>query len=486
MLLLLIALAQLHGGDEVYRVADRKGFIQAVGSDRTIVIEAGAEIIISFSNDDSPLETPSFPEDIIDYPETPNVSWTYCRDGLSLVIYDVENLTIIGEGDRVPSLLAQPRYGFVLVLRDCSTIQLENIILGHTDYGYCENGVLGVENSTGISVEDCLLFGCGTEGLTIRNSSEFRFINSEISDCTGGIMSCFNSDGLSFENSIFRNNREYYGVDLYDCRSVIFRNCIFRNNYCDNSDGFFNNASMSTSPGSIVKLETCVFDGIACPKLYNSPDRFDVRDCLSMRIRSCDEEADFYRFKHFNPEDMIIEAVCPSGSALPFYENLEDFIPYDSIRREEPYGSFRVPVWMTGHISDEFGLLLLCSIGTRQMDNGIYRYEVIIDDVLGRTMWLNADEELIRIMSWPEFLCECFLSQINNTDNPMREEPEDAAAVIVLENIAGALLIEPNGVDWRGEWLLVESLNTPWAPVARGWVRWTDGDSLLIDYYLMY
>ncbi len=34
----------------------------------------------------------------------------------------------------------------------------------------------------------------------------------------------------------------------------------------------------------------------------------------------------------------------------------------------------------------------------------------------------------------------------------MREEPEDDAAVIVLENISGALLIEPNGIDWCGEW----------------------------------
>ncbi len=35
MLLLLIALALLHGGEEVYRVVDREDFIQAAGSDRT-------------------------------------------------------------------------------------------------------------------------------------------------------------------------------------------------------------------------------------------------------------------------------------------------------------------------------------------------------------------------------------------------------------------------------------------------------------------
>ncbi len=489
MLLLLIMLAQPlggPGGSQIYRVDDRDSFIQAIGSDRTIIIEEGAEIILSYSNENSLQGTSASSEDSIEYPETSSVSWRTSFDGTSLVIHDVENLIIIGEGDRESSLLVQPRYAFVLIFQDCSDLHLENITLGHTDYGYCYNGVLRIENSSDVSVENCLLFGCGVEGLTILNSSEFRFIDSEISDCTLGIMTCTGSDGLYFENSIFRNNRDEYGIDLYDCRDVAFYNCIFRNNFCSYCDGFFSNSSESTAPENIVILEACVFDGIACPALFNDSERFDVRDCNIMRIRSCYHDAGFYTFEQFHPEDLLIEAVCTAGFTLPFYENLDDSIPCDSIRREEAFPSFNLPVWMAGHITDGYERLVLRSIATRLMDNGNYRYEVIIDGALDRTMWVEDDEDLLRVMSWPEFLCTCLLSPINTTDNPLREEPDDNAAVIVPEGIQYGQLINPSGVDWRGEWLLVESLNAPWEPVEQGWVRWTDGDSLLIYYYLFY
>lgn len=259
MFLILLIIAQLQGPNEIYTVSDRESFIQAVGSNRTIVVTQGAPIILSYF------------EDTIQQ-ETEHVTWSLNSDGSSLVIHDVENLVITGEGSRESSLLAEPRYVFVVEFRNCQDIRIENLRMGHTVGGYCDSGVLGVKDCNGFTVKDCLLFGSGTEGLTIHDSQSFFMTSSEVSDCTYGIMTCINSDLLRFEECVFRNNREYYGVDLIRCTGVEFNRCLFRDNYCDFTPAFINSDSQD------LVLTECVFDRIESPGLF-SRDDFKIKYC---------------------------------------------------------------------------------------------------------------------------------------------------------------------------------------------------------------
>ncbi|MCD6588858.1 MAG: right-handed parallel beta-helix repeat-containing protein [Candidatus Fermentibacteraceae bacterium] len=66
--------------------------------------------------------------------------------------------------------------------------------------------MFGFSNCCDVVISDCDLFGCGTVGLELRDTSRFRFTNSIIRDCAYGIMEFINSHDLVFENSVFRDN----------------------------------------------------------------------------------------------------------------------------------------------------------------------------------------------------------------------------------------------------------------------------------------
>ena len=205
-----------------------------------------------------------------------------------------------------------------------------------------------------------------------------------------------------------------------------------------------------------------------------------------------------YPFPRFEPTDLITDVICPEGSICYFYEGVLDSIPFDSLARTDPFGYFNEPEWLTGAIRDEYGQLYLLCVGAVQVemmgyrpllldgeDPGriLYRLEVLADDVSGRTMWTNNDRSMLRLMTWPEFLCECFLVSDLGT-NPPRSAPSDSAAA--YSAAPGPADIECIG--WHGDWLLVRPLmeSPETAGFELAWIRWTKDDSLLVDYYLMY
>lgn len=269
MFMLLLVLAA-QSGEDVYRVSDRESFLAAIGPDRTIVIEQGAKIVLSILED--------FPEP----PEFPHVSWNPSFDGSSLVIQNLNDLIITGEGSRESSLMAEPRYVFVLEFQNCTGVTLRNLQLGHTTGGYCDSGVLGMSGCSDLTVDDCLLYGCGTEGLTVSTSQGLVVTSSDIVECTYGIMTCRDSEDLLFQDCVFRDNEEFYGVELFNCSGVNFSGCLFRNNYCYFTPGFMNNQSADP-----VRIEFSTFDSITCPLLFNG-ENFHLEDNEFLNVTETD------------------------------------------------------------------------------------------------------------------------------------------------------------------------------------------------------
>lgn len=221
LVLLFTVLPAFAAGPE-YVVSSRDEFLDAIGPDRTIVIDAGEIILVEIpppGDDESALFPSKHPN--------PHVSYQQEHDGVTVVVSDVSNMTIRGSGVLSSSLLAEPRYSFVIEFVDCSDLLISNLIAGHTSGGYCTNGVFGFSNCSDVVISDCDLFGCGTVGLDLLDSSRFRFTNSIIRDCAYGIMEFINSHDLLFENSVFRDNGEYFGVELRECGGIEFNSCSF-------------------------------------------------------------------------------------------------------------------------------------------------------------------------------------------------------------------------------------------------------------------
>ena len=209
------------------RVVVRTGneFLDAIGNNRTIVIMGQG-----FNISDALLERSDLQVDYDDMMLTKkNVFYVYETDGPELHIAGISNLTIEA-GDEVVSIVTDPRYANVLSFDKCNNITLKGLTLGHTEEGYCTNGVLAFKVCENINIERCDLYGCGTEGLNVDHCKNAKVYASKIRDCSYYIMHLHKSANISFDSCQFFRNREFEQISVSTCENVVFFNCMIANN----------------------------------------------------------------------------------------------------------------------------------------------------------------------------------------------------------------------------------------------------------------
>ncbi len=197
--------------NQAVEVTNPEEFIKAIKSNTTIRLKPGAHLL-------------SAAEDI----STENVKWEKIHDGSEPVISNIENLVI--EATEYTSILIDPNYVYVLHFNNCKNISIRNLTLGHTDKGYCIGGVLNFTDSSDITIEESILFGSGTYGITLERVKNFSMQNSLIKECTYGLLQIYNCSGITFTDSDFQDTGEF---DLIECNysDVLFERCGFlRNN----------------------------------------------------------------------------------------------------------------------------------------------------------------------------------------------------------------------------------------------------------------
>lgn len=206
-------------------------FIKALGSNREIVI----------CNEEGFLLTPTIQEmidngklkkfDRFSRAKQEGVLYEDETDGPQLILSGFKDLTIRTNSDERLCLEVTPRYVNVLTFISCSNLTLTNIYFGHTDEGYCSNGVLGFDDCHNVNITNCGLYGCGTEGIELRQSDNFTMQDSEIFHCSYHIMHLFSSKNCKFLNCAFYNNREYEQVTVDEnCEDVLYDHCVFTKN----------------------------------------------------------------------------------------------------------------------------------------------------------------------------------------------------------------------------------------------------------------
>jgi len=188
-------------------------FVNALGSDRTILLEPGVYNLSSVRQD-----------------YTNNVYWSEVFDGNELNLFQIENLTIQGSEKGQSSIVVDPRYAFVLVFEHSSNISISNIYAGHTDSGYCHGGVFSFRFCAGVKIENTHMYGCGTVGLDIQSVTDMSVKNSTIYECTYQIMAVRDSRNIRFENCVFRNNAGFDLVELNGVSNFVIDKSEFREN----------------------------------------------------------------------------------------------------------------------------------------------------------------------------------------------------------------------------------------------------------------
>ncbi len=236
--------AQPENRRKVYKVSTADEFLAAIGSDRIIEIVPTEPIIITDAVKNLYEKGELDKIDMFDYKVLPEGIICYDNyDGLALGIVGVENLTIRAKNqEKGAAIYSKPRYSDVLKFLYCESVSLERITLGHTDEGYCEDGVLGLVECADVTVDHCDLFGCGTEGIIATNCNVLWVMGSVIRDCSYHIMHLNECTDVHFDYCEFHDNRQFEQINIDGCDDVTFSNC----KIYDNQGTLFNITSPVT------------------------------------------------------------------------------------------------------------------------------------------------------------------------------------------------------------------------------------------------
>ena len=163
-------------------------------------------------------------------------------DGAELVIENVTGLTI-RTANRDTCIVTEPRWVNVLHFIGCEDITLEGFTAGHTDGAYCSGGVLCFENTKGVTVDGCSLYGCGTEGVTTYSCEDVAVTGSEIWNCSQGAAFIYDSKNVSFDNCDFHGITAEFGMfRTIDSDKFALLNSTIRDS---SGDVFFNSSRSS-------------------------------------------------------------------------------------------------------------------------------------------------------------------------------------------------------------------------------------------------
>lgn len=162
--------------------------------------------------------------------------------GAELVIENVTGLTIRA-ANRDTCIVTEPRWVNVLHFIGCEDITLEGFTAGHTDGAYCSGGVLCFENTKGVTVDGCSLYGCGTEGVTTYSCEDVAVTGSEIWNCSQGAAFIYDSKNVSFDNCDFHGITAEFGMfRTIDSDKFALLNSTIRDS---SGDVFFNSSRSS-------------------------------------------------------------------------------------------------------------------------------------------------------------------------------------------------------------------------------------------------
>lgn len=262
--------------DDSYLVDTVDEFLMALGSDRTIVLDPGTYLLsdssaYSINSDAMPFR------------------WQEVNDGFQLVIDGLDNLTIQGADRETTELLTAPRGAHTLNFRNCDDLSISGLTIGHTTApSECMGSVIAVENVENGTIDDCVLFGCGTWAVNALASSSLTVQNSDLTDCSAGAVyavSCnevtvdhcrvfdnikmpdvhplfdfFTSRNCVVSNCDIRDNAKLYAVSAYNCDSVYFLG-----NQLDGNQ--FTNSVFSVDQPIIV--EGCSFGDISKGQFFS-------------------------------------------------------------------------------------------------------------------------------------------------------------------------------------------------------------------------
>ena len=196
---------------ETVTVTNVDELLAAIAPDTTILLKAGTYDLSTAANYGKESHSPWYRWEKVWSPTGANEA--------ELVIAVVDGLTIQGEGMEETTIAAVPRYENVIHFIGCNDLKVSSLTAGHTtEPGYCSGGVVYLENCSGVTVEQCGLFGCGTVGVDALETVDLSVIGCHIYECSYeavNLQSCHNVHVEDCEVDHIRSDDGYLPLAVF-------------------------------------------------------------------------------------------------------------------------------------------------------------------------------------------------------------------------------------------------------------------------------
>ncbi len=228
-------------------------------------------------------------------------SWEQRHDGPSLLIFNCDNLSIIGKGSGKTNIYALPRYADVFSFNNCNNLSLSGFTAGHFEEpGSCTGDVIKIQRSEDVKMEDLGLFGCGYVGIRASECKNMSLKDCDIYECTGSGLIIGSCEGFTMEGCTVR---DIAGVGMFisACDGMKIVDSGFAR-LCLESSGY-SPTFAAVSDSSNVEVEGCsFFDGGE-----NSGMVFD--NCKSVEVKNCSSDIPGFSFRAFNESGVHVDGL---------------------------------------------------------------------------------------------------------------------------------------------------------------------------------
>ena len=238
-----------------YIVNDYQQFLNSLRSDATIYLKG------TYSSEGISLHERKF------------IQFNNTFDGIESCLRSLDNLVLEGDSSERALFLVKPSYSNVLRFDNCKNLTLKNLSFGHgPEKGECRGGVLYFHNCENIYIENCDLFGCGMEAVTLKYSKNIFVKNSVFRDCTYHIGTIDNTSNVTFDNCKVENNGQFTGVNISSSKEINFKFCNFTNNS-------FGSQFFYLVDSFQISITQCQFVNNKASELINSPWEIEEDSC---------------------------------------------------------------------------------------------------------------------------------------------------------------------------------------------------------------
>lgn len=239
----------------------------------------------------------------------------------AVTFHDISNIKIEAKDGGEVLFCVDTAYSPVVTFENGEHVSIEGITAGHNvEPGYCSGSVLSFNNVYGLDISECRLFGSGTYGIEARGTYNINVSDTDIYECTYGLLDLRNIGNAMFTNCTMRDSSDMSMLCINNAYDVTFENCTFTGNRVENDRNYF--------------VELGEYDSATFRDCTFKDNRFFTFANREVTLENCVDENNSAQFQELAGEEKVLDKeslLAEYDDAVKQQKEMDDKLQTDSL-----------------------------------------------------------------------------------------------------------------------------------------------------------